>query len=184
MRRTLLAVSLSFAAALAAQEAPVNAPVLEIDRLARYEVPADWSIEHRSEGVDDVLIFEESSETRISMRVFGGKGSKYATPPDFLKSPAASTMGRPPKKLGAVQTAGLSTRLYESGYPVGLGDPHVKARAPKLGREIFCLVPAGKRFFVLSFAQDRPDSDPERGAEIAWIAFLKSFALREKPRAR
>ena len=164
MKTMLFAVSLSLAAALAAQEAPVIAPTLEIDRLARYEPPADWSIEHRSQGTDDLLRFEESSETRIQMRVFGGKGSVHATPADFLKSPAASTMGRPPKKLGAVTVAGLSTRLYESGYPVGLGDPHVKARAPKLGRELFCLVPAGKRFIVLSFSQDRPGSDPENAA--------------------
>lgn len=155
----------------------------EIDRLARYEAPAGWPAQQWAQSPDAFLHFTKSTETVIMVRLFGGEGSVFASPEAYMKDPSATTQGLPPKTLRTVTVAGRSVKLYEIGQLVGRGDSYMGTREAKLGREIFCLVPSGRRFFVLSYAEDRPQGDHARAAGKAWEAFLKSFAIRAPARS-
>jgi hypothetical protein len=115
---------------------------------------------------------------RITVRVFGARGSGYKNPALFLAGAAASTMGRKPENAGSVTVAGRRLALYKHGVPINLGDPHVPSGPPMLGTEIFCILPAaGGRFVVLAYARESPAPDLEGRGDAAWEAFLKTVKL-------
>ncbi len=87
-------------------------------------------------------------------------------------------MGRKPETIGAVTAGGRHPTLYRRGFPIDLGGPHAPSGPPRLGSEVFCLLPAaGGRFVVLSYARESPVPDRERRGEKAWEAFLKTVKL-------
>ena len=165
------------AAPAGAEEKAVKEKTSAVESVARFSAPAGWIVERR-EG-DDPSVRISRSGRIIMIRLFGGEGSDYAQPVDYLAGPGASTMGRPPEKDKPATVAGVKTRLYRRGYPVRLGDPHRRgAGPPELAREMFCVVPAGRRFLVLSYADENPMPDASGEGEKAWRAFLQSFQLK------
>lgn len=159
------------------KEAP--RPSQTIAALISRQPPKGWNVEEyaNSGGVDPVEAFVDGVD-RIAVRVFGGPGSAYKKPSDFLSGAAAGTMGRKPEAAGSVKVAGRRLAVYKRGFPINLGDPHAPSGPPMLGREYFVLLPVpGDRFVVLSYARESPAPDLERRGEEAWKAFLKSVKV-------
>ena len=149
----------------------------EIDSRASSKLPEGWTVEKTAQANDFGLRASRSSNV-IRMRLFGGKGSRYGTAEAYLGGIEAGTMGRPPETNEVVTVSGINTRLYRHGYPINLGDPHaVDPRPPQLATEQFCMVPAGDRFFVLSYAHESLLPELSGEGDKAWRAFLRSFKL-------
>ncbi|MFA6317122.1 MAG: hypothetical protein WC943_06860 [Elusimicrobiota bacterium] len=138
--------------------------------------PQGWEKEEVLTRSDPYVSFSSGVDT-IKARVLGGPGSRYAKPDDFLKGFEATTMGRPPEQVRQVKVAGEEVALYRHGYPVMLGDPHVRdPEPPRLAFEEFVVLPQGSRFFVLSWAHDSPIPDPYAAGDKEWERFLASFS--------
>jgi hypothetical protein len=169
----------ALAACASAAPPPAAKPSADaVAALVKFRGPASW---HRSDyansmGADPVVSFERGSE-RIAIYAYGASGSAYKTPDDFLKGPAASTMGRPPVRDGAATIAGREQALYRRGYPLTDTDPHVpQTQAPRMGEEVFCVLPpaADGRFVVLAHDQNIPATETSASTGAAWLAFLKT----------
>jgi hypothetical protein len=159
-----------------AGEAGAPRAALESFGPARYVAPTGWSAERKDRPVDPVMRFERDLDV-IRIRVLGGKGSRYATPADFLRGFEATTMGHPPERRREIQVAGRKVWLYRHGYPLARGDPHVAdPRPPELASEEFCILPVGDRFLVLSFAHESAIPDLDDAGTRAWEALLASVA--------
>ncbi len=186
MRRALFAVLALSAAASAATSLEASKTVKAqtssqaVAALISFQPPkGGWKIEEYANGggADPVVAFVDGLD-RIAVRVFGAPGSGYKNPASFLAGPAASTMGRKPEQVGIVTVAGRRLALYQHGFPVNLGDPHAPSGPTMLGQEVFCLLPAaGRHFIVLSYARESPAPDLERRGQKAWRAFLKTVKL-------
>ena len=165
------------AAPSGAKEKPVKTAPSEIDSLLRYSLPDGWSVERKAAATDPSIRADDGNDI-IKIRLYGGKGSRYAAPENFIEGFEAMTMGRPPESKGEMKVAGRVATVYSHGYPIELGDPHAVGGAPpKMAREQFLILPAGRRFVVLSYARETSIPDPARAGEKAWAAFLKSIAL-------
>jgi len=181
MKRALPAVLLLSAAAASA---PRPGPAAAVDAVVRFAAPAGWTRSDYANGADPVVAFENGAD-RLLVRVYGAPGSAYKTPAEFLQGPAASTLGRPPERAGAATVAGRQTPLYRHRIPVGLGDPHVAdGRPPRLGPEVFCVLPARAdgRFAVLSHARESEIPDLAGLGEKAWKSLLKSARSAPVPK--
>lgn len=180
MRIALAAAVVALTAAAAEKTVTTTTPSQTIAALVSYQPPKSWEVEEYANGggADPVIAFIDGSD-RLVVRVFGAPGSGYKSPAAFLAGPAAATLGRKPEKAGATRVAGRELALYKRGFPVNLGDPHAPpAGPPRLGKEVFCVLPAsGGRFVVLSYARESPAPDRQRRGEKAWAAFLKSVKL-------
>jgi hypothetical protein len=146
--------------------------------LVTFKDPNRWkrSDYANSMGSDPVVSFSRGSE-RIAVYGYGAPGSAYQTPDDFLKGPAATTMGRLPVRAGSTTIGGREVALYRRGYPLGDYDPsRPEAGPPRMGEELFCiLLPAADgRFAVLAHDESLPGSGPASSGGAAWKAFLKS----------
>jgi len=160
---------------------PLKAPTPSqaVAALVVHEPPKGWKHEEYANagGAEPVVAYSDGLD-RITIRVFGAKGSAYRSPASFLAGPAASTMGQKPEAAGGVTAAGRRLPLYRHGFPINLGDPHAAPRPTILGREVFCILPAsGGRFLVLAYARESPAPDLERHGEKAWESFLKTVNL-------
>ncbi len=175
--KTAILAALFLAAPCGAKEKKVKQSPSEIDALAVFKLPADWTVEKGS-GADPSLRVSRGRHL-LRVRLFGGAKSRYDAPSKYLTGLEATTMGRPPEQSGTAAVAGKEVPVYRHGYPIELGDPHmVSPDPPKLAKERFVLIPAGKLFFVLSYAFESPIPDPSGDGEKAWADFLKSFTLR------
>jgi hypothetical protein len=175
-------MTLTWIAALAvwaaASPAPAARPAGAIAALVRFQAPAGWtrSDDANSAGADPVVSFERGAD-RIAVYAYGAPGSAYRTPADFLKGPAATTMGRPPVRAGSAVVAGRKTPLYRREIPLIDSDPHESTgRPPRMGVEIFCvLAPAADgRFLVLARSRSTPVPDLEARGDKDWKVFLKT----------
>lgn len=177
----VLALTVSVSAAAVEASKPVKAPTPSqiVAAYVTHQPPKGWKSEEYANagGAEPVVAYSDGLD-RITIRVFGAKGSAYRTPASFLAGPAASTMGQKPESIGSVTAAGRRLPLYRHGFPINLGDPHAAPRPTVLGREIFCILPAaGGRFIVLAYARESPAPDLDRRGEKAWEAFLKAVKL-------
>ncbi|MBI3564899.1 MAG: hypothetical protein HY079_06875 [Elusimicrobia bacterium] len=162
----------------AAAPAPRPSPGAAIAALLTVAAPAGWERTEYANagGADAVLAFEKGSD-RLAVNLYGAPGSFYKTPDEFLKGPAATTMGRPPEKAGTAVVAGAKRARYRHGVPLMDGDPHVPPSGPpRLGRGEFVVLPPAPdgRFLVLSYERLSPVPDPTGDSEKAWKYFLKS----------
>ncbi|MFI5345214.1 MAG: hypothetical protein ACHQ51_02455 [Elusimicrobiota bacterium] len=154
-------------------------PAATLAALLRFEAPAGWkrSDYTNTAGADTVVGFEDGLD-RIAIYAYGTKGSAYKTPAEFLKGPAATTMGTPPVRFGSTPVAGRKADLYRRGYPLMDTDPHAPSPRPtRMGSQIFCVLPptADGRFVVLTYSRESPAPDPAARGENTWNAFLKSI---------
>ncbi|MDE2490883.1 MAG: hypothetical protein KGM24_08545 [Elusimicrobia bacterium] len=181
MRLAWLAV---LAAAVAAAPAPrkTPSPAEAVAALVGVAAPAGWtrSAYSNAGGADPVVAFERGAD-RLVVRVFGAPGSFYATPADFLKGPAATTLGRRPDRAGSARVSGRRVRVWRRSFPLDDEDPHTPyLRRRRMGGEYFCVLPPAPdgRFVVLSWQRSGPGFDPSHAGKRAWEAFLKTVVLR------
>jgi hypothetical protein len=181
MKTLILAVLILPALAAEPKENPVSKPPLEFAGVARFPPLEGWRV-RRTEGADPSLSLVRGEDI-IKVRLFGGKGSRYPRYHDYLKGFEATTMGNPPERLRQETVGGLRVWFYRHGYPLMQGDPHVMdPRPPELAMEEFCILPAGGRFLVLSWASESAAPEPEADGEEAWRSFLRDFSLIKKRR--
>lgn len=141
----------------------------QVDLPARYKTPSGWSIENSGSGADAGVRLTQGSAV-MKIRLYGGVGSRFKTPRDFMESFAAGSYGQPPRPASIARVAGAERRFYERVYPL---------KRVKQVSERFCLVPAsGGRFFVLSYAWESPVPDLSGEGAQAWAALLNSFSLK------
>lgn len=166
------------AGALAAPPPAAKPSADAVAAVVTFRDPLQWkrSDYANSMGADPVVSFARGSE-RIAVYVYGAPGSAYKTPADFLKSPAATSMGRAPARAGSAAVGGRAVAQYRRSYPLGDYDPDKpEAGPPRLGEQLFCVLPplADGRFAVLAHDQNRPAPGPASSGGPAWKAFLKT----------
>ncbi|MDD5302369.1 MAG: hypothetical protein PHS14_04595 [Elusimicrobia bacterium] len=177
-----LALSLILAAGAAAEEhVTVKTPAQAVAAAVRFTPPKGWTADAyaNAEGADPVLRYERFSDA-VVIRLFGGPGSDYATPADFLAGPGASEEGAPSAPAGTATVAGKKVELRSRRVPIETADPHRASPPTKLkGTEVFCVLPLkGGRFAVLAYRRESPIPDLHRTGEKAWEAFLKTVKPR------
>jgi hypothetical protein len=145
---------------------------------AKYEVPRGWAEEFSlNQGDPQALISRELHE--IKVRLSGGGGSRYQTAGDFLVGfEALSTGGKRAEETGAVVVSGMRVMVYRREVPVRLPPPG-EGGPSFFKREEFCVVPAGKMFFILSYSYGDSIPDLAYNGLKAWHKFLKNFRVLE-----
>lgn len=183
MTRALLAACAVFVASVSAAEDKVTSrpkaePGAALRAVASYAAPAGWkAADHANEGGADAVLEFRKGLDRITLRLFGAKGSAYKNPDAFLRGPAATTMGKAPEAVGVAVVAGEKRAVYRHGYPIMLGDPHAASSGrPDMAREHFVVVPLRDgRFLVAAHAFESPIPSYEKDGEKAYEAFLKTL---------
>lgn len=182
MRLLLAAVVALLPASLGAAEGKVSKkpipaePGAAFRPLATYAAPAGWTPQEYANGPDAVLRFQKGLD-RISLRLYGAKGSAHKNPGDFLRGPAATTLGKAPEVVGQARVGGLKLAFYKRGYPIMLGDPHLRGGAPPaLATEHFVVLPlSGGLFLVAAHAYESPIPSSSKDGEDAFLAFLRTL---------
>lgn len=172
----LAALLLSAPSEAKMKDAP-PAPAALVRAAVSFAAPQGWTESAHANGPDPVLELR-SGEDRISLRLFGGEGSAYATPELFLKGPAASTLGAPPEPAGDVAVHGKKRPLYERGYPLMSGVSPVPGAGgrPPMAKERFVLLPLSKgRFVVAAHAYESPIPSARPDGAKAFSALLASL---------
>lgn len=149
--------------------------------LAAFTAPKGWAPEEYANGPDAVLRYEKGLD-RISLRLYGSKGSAHKDPADFLRGPAATTMGKAPEPVGHVLVGGKKRPFYKRGYPIMLGDPHVRGGIPPaLAVEHFVVLPLSDGLFlVAAHAFESPVPSPRKDGEDEFLAFLRTLKPLKK----
>lgn len=188
MRRPLAAL---LAAGLAAAPenamsatAPANAAAA-VRAAVSFTPPSGWDELAYYNGSDPVL-YLRSGLDRISVTVYGGPRSAYATPALFLRGPAATTMGVPAKLKGEAVVAGKKRQVYERGHILGSSSPiPAPGGRPPLAQERFLILPlAGGRFAVAAYAFEDPIPSSKPDGSLAFDAFLKTLRPAPKKKRR
>lgn len=179
MKALALCLVLTFTAAPAqAKERPMQNPREKISAASQYPVPAGWTASFKTEQGDAQAVLEKDMHV-ITIRLAGGEGSRYRAPADFLVGfEARSPGGKLPEKLGAMAVAGQNVMLYRRKVPVALPPPDASGPST-LTNEEFCVLRAGKLFFVLSYSYGDSLPDPTYDGLKAWRRFLGVFKLKK-----
>ena len=143
---------------------------------AKYEVPKGWTDEFSmNQGDPQALLSLDLHQ--IKVRLSGGEGSRYKTAGDFLVGlEARSKGGKQPEKTGSAAVSGARVMLYRREVAVSLPLPDTGGPST-FAQEEFCVVPAGKLFFVLSYSYDDSIPDASYDGLAAWRQFLKTFRV-------
>lgn len=176
----LLAILMLAASMAAAKEPAMGTPrELMIADFSQYAVPQGWTTENGAAQGDPQITLSRDMHA-ITVRLAGGKGSRYKTPSGFLTDfEARSTGGKPAEKLGNSIVAGARVTIYRRKISVRLPPPDTSGPAELITEE-FCVVPAGKLFFVLRYSYSDTTPDPVYNGSKAWRQFLKDFKLKKK----
>lgn len=176
-----IALSLLLAAGAAAEEPVSQTPAKAVAAAVRFTPPKGWTPDAYANagGADPVARYEKGSDA-IVIRLFGGAGSDYATPAEFLAGPAASEEGAASVPAGTTTVAGRKVELRRRRFPIEVADPHRAGPTSKLkGAEVFLVLPLkGARFAVLAYRRETPIPDLHQAGEKAWAAFLKTVRPR------
>jgi|GEM_PF-1371712 len=163
--------------------APVCATVKEepmkikaaLSEAAKYELPKDWTEEFSmNQGDPEALLSKDLHQ--IKVRLSGGEGSRYKKAGDFLVGFEARSNGKPAEKMGQVAVSGQRVMIYRREVAVSLPPPDTGGPST-FTQEEFCVVPAGKTFFVLSYSYGDSIPDPSYDGQKVWRAFLKTFRV-------
>ena len=92
---------------------------------------------------------------------------------------ARSMGGKLAEKADTAIIAGRKVLIYRRKIPLvlpppGEGGPYTMAT------EEFCVVPAGKKFFILTYSYGDNMPDPSYDGNKAWRKFLKEFRVFKK----
>jgi len=180
MKLILFTACLLAAAAPPAKEPVMKAksPVLEA---AHYKVPAGWTEEFSTNQGDPQAVLSKGLH-KIRVRFSGGEGSRYKNAAEFLAGfESRSRGGKLPEKTGLVKVSGSKVLLFRREKAVSLPPPDESGPA-SFAPEEFCAVPAGKRFFVLSYLYEDSIPDPDYDGLKVWRTFLKGFGIEKAKR--
>ena len=169
---------LLIAAAGPGMEKKEMSPKDKIASAAAYSLPEGWkeSVALNQGDPQATLTYDLH---KIKVRLAGGEGSRYKKAPDFAVGlEARSSGGKAPEKLGAVLVSGRKVMLYKREVTVSLPPPGTGGPADYTGEE-FLVLPAGAKFFVLSYRYEDSIPDPSYDGEKVWREFLKSFRLKK-----
>jgi len=167
--------------------APSPAPAKEqagkvkekISELAAFTIPAGWLEAERLEQGDPQLRLSNGLHI-INIRLAGGAGSRYRSAGDFLVGfEARSTGGKPAEKMETAAVSGTRVLIYRRRIPVSMPPPD-ESGPSTMTTEEFCAVPAGKRFFILTYSYGDTIPDPSYDGDKAWRQFLKEFRALKK----
>jgi len=173
---TLLLLS---ACAAAAKEPSMAKTGELISDLSQYTIPQGWTSENGLTQGDPRTVLSRDLHA-ITIRLAGGQGSRYKTSGDFLVGfEARSSGGKPAEKLESAAAGGARVIIYRRKVPVRLPPPDASGPA-EFTTEEFCVVPAGKRFFVLKYSYGDSVPDPQYNGKKAWRDFLKTFKLKKQ----
>jgi len=149
---------------------------------AKYEVPPGWKEEFTLNQGDRQAVLTRESH-RIKVRLSGGAGSRYKTAGAFLGGfEALSRGGKKAEKTGSAAVSGSRVLLYSREVPVSMPAPDTGGPSA-FAREEFCVVPAGKMFFILSYSYGDSVPDPSYDGLKAWRKFLESFRVLKADKA-
>ena len=181
MKKLLLIPALLLAATAArTAEKTTMTPKETVGAAAAYAVPQDWK-ETFSLNQGDPQAALTYGLHRIKVRLAGGEKSRYKKAPDYLVGlEARSAKGKAPEKDGSIRVAGQKVMLHKRKVPVTMPLPDTGGPSTYADEE-FCVVPAGKSFFVLSYMYEDGLPDSSYNGQKAWRDFLKSFRLKKKP---
>jgi hypothetical protein len=174
-----LMAALALAGLIGGPAGAKEAAVKGVDAVATYAVPKEWDLEKDAAAADPSVRLTRGRHV-IEVRLYGGKGSRFATPKEFINGPAAGAMGKPPQPIGSAPAGGVKTTIYKTAYPINLGDPHDAAGRFDLADEYFCIVPAKDRFLVISYAYESAVPDPAINGNAVWKDFLAKLRVRKK----
>lgn len=144
---------------------------------AQYEVPQGWEEKFSvNQGDPQAILSHDLHE--ITVRLVGGEKSRYKTAADFWAGFEARSHsgGNLAEKIGAVDVSGMSVMLYRRAVVVSLPPPDASGPSTFTDEE-FCVVPAGKMFFVLSYSYGDSIPDPTYNGLAVWRKFLQDFRL-------
>ena len=162
-----------------AKEKAMEKPREKISDFASFTVPEGWTQKERVEQGDPQLRLSNGLHI-INIRLAGGPSSRYKAPGDFLVGfEARSTGGKQAEKAEAVIVSGSRVLIYRRQIPVSLPPPDESGPAAMTAEE-FCAVPAGKRFFILTYSYGDAIPDPLYDGDKAWRKFLKEFRALKK----
>ncbi|PKM97046.1 MAG: hypothetical protein CVU79_10360 [Elusimicrobia bacterium HGW-Elusimicrobia-3] len=176
----LIPLLLSLAAGPApAKDKPMEKTAEKISDFASFKAPEGWTQRDFVEQGDPQIRLERGLHA-ITVRLAGGTASRYKNASAFLAGFEARSMGgKPAEKLANAVVSGSRALVYRRKVPLDLPPPDESGPA-EMGTEQFCLVPAGKRFFVLSYSYGDSVPDPSYDGEKAWRAFLKGFKAKKR----
>lgn len=162
---------------------PALAPAALVRAAVSFSAPAGWREDAHANGPDPVLELRKDLD-RISLSLFGARGSAYATPAEYLRGPGAGTLGKPPQAVAELAVGGRKRVLYEHGVTMMMGDPHAPpGGGPPLATERFVLLPLPDgRFLVAAHRFESPVPSVERAGEKAFSALLKTLKPAAKPK--
>ncbi|MDI6743446.1 MAG: hypothetical protein QMD11_11995 [Smithella sp.] len=153
-------------------------PKDQIVSAAAYSLPKDWK-ESFSLNQGDPQATLTYDLHKITVRLAGGEGSRYKKAPDFTVGlEARSSGGSAPEKLGTVLVSGRKVMLYKREETVSLPPPGTGGQSTYTEEE-FLVLPAGARFFVLSYRYEDSVPDASYDGQKAWRDFLKAFRLKK-----
>ncbi|MEI7529641.1 MAG: hypothetical protein WCK76_11945 [Elusimicrobiota bacterium] len=164
--------------------APVCAPAKEqlmkvkasLSEAAKYEVPKGWAEEFALNQGDPQAVVTRDLH-KIKVRLSGGAGSRYKSSGAFLAGfEALSKGGKKADKNVTLVVSGQRVLLYRREVPVTMPAPDMGGPSTYAAEE-FCVVPAGKRFFVLSYSYGDSIPDASYDGLAAWRQFLKTFRV-------
>ncbi|MDD2805731.1 MAG: hypothetical protein PHV33_09260 [Elusimicrobiales bacterium] len=175
----LLPLLLLTAAAPGGKEKAAVKTTEKIADFATYTAPEGWAAEEKIGQGDPQARLEKGLHV-ITVRLAGGPGSRYKSPAEFQGGfEARSLGGKPAEKARTVIVSGARVMVYRRKVPVALPPPDESGPAT-LTSEEFCVLPAGRRFFVLSYSYGDTTPDPAYDGEKAWAEFLKSFRAKKR----
>jgi len=178
-RLLILPLLLLAAAAPAGKEAPAGKPMEKILDFASIPAGEGWTKSEKAEQGDPQLRQEKGLHV-ITARLAGGPASRYKKPAEFLGGfEARSIGGKPAEKTGTAVVSGARVVLYKRKVPGALPPPDESGPYETI-LEHFCVVPAGKRFFILSYSYGDTTPDPSFDGERAWRDFLKAFSVKKR----
>lgn len=159
-----------------------------IDGVIRVEPPANWTRRvYTAFTTDPAVIFEkkDSYGIAITVYVFGGPGSFFQSPAEYMNSYYANP-GKYASTVFAEETvAGHLVKLYQNRVSEWYNDEHA-GRILFQEFIVYCVLPPlpDGRFFVLYYSQPSIFGFDENG-ETAWKALLKSVRLiQPEPRLK
>ncbi|MBI3549462.1 MAG: hypothetical protein HY078_10525 [Elusimicrobia bacterium] len=153
-------------------------PVIDaIQSHAKYQAPRGWSRRSNSMGEDHALFYSKGP-FEIRVQLLGGPDSSFSGPQDFLDSFSAGGGEKESfKEIGSSAVAGADRALYEHRHTPVVRDPHGPAPASRPVRELLCVVPAGRRYFVLTFSASSDDARVLETVREEWTALLSTFSV-------
>ena len=174
-----LLLALAAAGPAPAKDKNMEKTAEKISDFASFKAPEGWTQRDYVEQGDPQTRLEKGLHA-ITVRLAGGPGSRYKNASEFLGGFEARSMGgKPAEKLSNAVVSSSRALVYRRKVPLDLPPPDESGPA-EMGTEQFCLVPAGKRFFVLSYAYGDSIPDPAYDGEKAWRAFLKDFKAKKR----